>query len=264
MRSAAYETESVEPLLVWRGRLTFQADVRHESATSAANDGASGMVVGKNVTIRNDAAGDDARRHRAGPAAAASSSRGRWPATPRLPRGGRPDGAGIRRDWGRERSAWASSPRCSSVRCSSGSPDHVLGPRGAPHHGVLVVGRRCPTRLCPRCRRTSPTRPCPRWCRCCPRRCASSSGDQLLFWQSAPPHAGPQTTLTELPLQPGIRAESFPTLLVPAASQSAVEHMTPHVAVCPPGIVAVPQTTVVAHALAVAVSRPPRRADCPR
>ena len=40
MRLAAQATESVEPLLVWRGRLTFHADVMHESATSAANDGA--------------------------------------------------------------------------------------------------------------------------------------------------------------------------------------------------------------------------------
>src|SRR5688500_1430137 len=52
MRLAAQATESVEPLLVWRGRLTFHADVMQESATSAANETASGIVVGKNFTIR--------------------------------------------------------------------------------------------------------------------------------------------------------------------------------------------------------------------
>ena len=85
---------------------------------------------------------------------------------------------------------------------------------------------------------------------------ASSLGDQVLSWQSAPPQAEPQTTLVSFSLQPAPE-QALPHVPVAGSSQSSVAHMTPHVAVCPPGTVVVPQTTVVAHALAVGVSRPP-------
>src|SRR5215510_14946137 len=50
MRSAAYDTESVEPLAVAIGRFTFQREVRHARTINAANMTGGGEAVGKNVT----------------------------------------------------------------------------------------------------------------------------------------------------------------------------------------------------------------------
>ena len=85
---------------------------------------------------------------------------------------------------------------------------------------------------------------------------AGSFGDQVIFEQSAPPHAEPQTMLIAFSAQSGVQ-QVVPQGLVPAPEQSAVEHVTPHVAGWPPGIVAAPHRTAVAQALAVAVRRPP-------
>src|SRR5215510_14695798 len=50
MRSAAYDTESVEPLAVAIGRFTFQREVRHARTINAANMTGGGEAVGKNAT----------------------------------------------------------------------------------------------------------------------------------------------------------------------------------------------------------------------
>src|SRR3954465_6396489 len=46
IRSAAYDTDSVEPLLSESGRLTFQIDVRHAAISSPRNRNGSGNVRG--------------------------------------------------------------------------------------------------------------------------------------------------------------------------------------------------------------------------
>ena len=46
IRLAAYDTDSVEPLAIVIGRLTFHIDVRHANSVSIANSAGSGKVVG--------------------------------------------------------------------------------------------------------------------------------------------------------------------------------------------------------------------------
>ena len=51
IRSAAYETESVQVLLSGNGRRTFHVDVRQDSAVSAAKASGSAMRVGTNHAV---------------------------------------------------------------------------------------------------------------------------------------------------------------------------------------------------------------------